>query len=216
MQREFTDADLIETLKEGLWYQYLKYPVIQGYLEFDDLLQDCLLDWYNVMKSTGEVRIEHYRKTIDWKHMKNMVKLYTYQVVPNYLRTNAVKYHPLSLNKEIKEDDERETEFIDLIQSNDEDILLTAESNDILSILNESERKVVNGLLEGYTKVALRERYERFDYILEDAKKKIVNYYKDIHGKIPNSILNYMDKFNKWDEEIPENYSIDKLYEEFQ
>lgn len=195
-QTYFTDEDLIETLREGLWYQYLKYPVIQNYLEFDDLVNECVLGWYETMKSTGEVRIEHYRKTLTWKHIKNMVKLSTYQVVPNYLKSNAVKFQPLSLNATMSGDeDEDAKEFIDLVPSLDEDILESAVNEDIINILSKEEKSIVMDLLSGFTKTALRDKYTKFDYIMEDIREKVAKYF--IAAKpdlLPSSIQSYADK----------------------
>lgn len=195
-QTYFTDEDLIETLREGLWYQYLKYPVIQNYLEFDDLVNECVLGWYEIMKSTGEVRIEHYRKTLTWKHIKNMVKLSTYQVVPNYLKSNAVKFQPLSLNATMSGDeDEDAKEFIDLVPSLDEDILESAVNEDIINILSKEEKSIVMDLLSGFTKTALRDKYTKFDYIMEDIREKVAKYF--IAAKpdlLPSSIQSYADK----------------------
>lgn len=193
-QTYFTDEDLIETLREGLWYQYLKYPVIQNYLEFDDLVNECALGWYETMKSTGEVRIEHYRKTLTWKHIRNMVKLSTYQVVPNYLKSNAVKFQPLSLNATMN-DEEGEKEFIELVPSLDEDILESAINEDIISILSSEEKNIVMDLLSGFTKTALRDKYTKFDYIMEDIREKVAKYF--ISSKpdmLPWSIQSYADK----------------------
>lgn len=193
-QTYFTDEDLIETLREGLWYQYLKYPVIQNYLEFDDLVNECALGWYETMKSTGEVRIEHYRKTLTWKHIRNMVKLSTYQVVPNYLKSNAVKFQPLSLNATMN-DEEGEKEFIELVPSLDEDILESAINEDILNSLTSEEKSIVMDLLSGFTKTALRDKYTKFDYIMEDIREKVAKYF--ISSKpdmLPWSIQSYADK----------------------
>lgn len=195
MKQEFTDQDLLQVLEEGLWYQYCKYPAIQSYMEFEDLVHDCVLDWYEIMKSTGEVRIEHYRKTMDYKHLRNTVKLYTYQVVPNYLRTNALKYRPLSLNKAIGNDeDDNAKEYIDLIPSLDEDVLLGTINNDIITILTDEEQDILIKLMEGYTKTSLREKYKRFDYIIDDAKQKIASYYYKSKENIPDSINKYLDR----------------------
>lgn len=193
-QTYFTDEDLIETLREGLWYQYLKYPVIQNYLEFDDLVNECALGWYETMKSTGEVRIEHYRKTLTWKHIRNMVKLSTYQVVPNYLKSNAVKFQPLSLNATMN-DEEGEKEFIELVPSLDEDILESAINEDIINSLTSEEKSIVMDLLSGFTKTALRDKYTKFDYIMEDIREKVAKYF--ISSKpdmLPWSIQSYADK----------------------
>lgn len=184
MEKEiFTEQDLLDTLRQNLWGQYLKYPAIQGLVEFEDLVQECALGFYEVMKSTGIQRLKYYNDIYDWKHVRNIVKLCTYQCVPNYLRSNLYKYQPLSLNETLNDEDQ--TEWIDLVQSKDEDILMQTQLNEITSSLTDEQQDVVNDIMAGYTKTSLREKYKHFDNIVESVRRHISDYYKNSGSQLP-------------------------------
>lgn len=217
-EKKFTDEDLLNTLREFLWPQYKKYTAIQGLVEFEDIVQDCALGFYENMKFkreyiidevTGEktkkyintpfeekiTRIDYYRNAIDpetgkpmysWKHIRNIVRMCTYQCIPNWLKSNMYKYNPLSLNNTLNDEDK--TEWIDLVPSLDEDLLLQAELEDIRSTLSPDQKAVVDDVLAGYTKTSLREKYKRFDYIIEEVRDKIEYYYRRSVDVLPSEI----------------------------
>lgn len=175
----FTEQDLLDTLTTYLWPQYCKYTAIHGLLEFEDLVQECALGFYEPMKSTGIQRLKYYNDKFDWKHVRNIVRLCTYQCVPNYLKSNLYKYRPVSLNAPLSQDDEGGTELIDLVPALDEGLLEQTEVSDIMSTLNQEQLDVVNDLLAGYTKTFLRDKYKRFDAIVEEVRGIVKSYYHD-------------------------------------
>lgn len=193
--REFTIDDLMDTFSTYLQYQWIKYPDLGDFIEYDDLYQECLLSFLDIMKSTGEVRLDHYNKyyfyddQYHWTEVQGLVKRCAYQAAHNYFRYNSVKHRPISLNRPAHSDNDK-VEYQDLVVSHYEDAASQALISDIYDHLTENEQNVLTDVLSGYTKLSLREKYRRFDYILEDIKDKIEYYYRQSGTRIPSSITN--------------------------
>lgn len=179
MKEQFTEQDLMETLRTYLWPQYMKYSAIHGYVEFDDILQDCAIGWYEIMKSTGKPRLEHYNEVCEsWKHVRNIVRLCTYQVIPNWMKSKHYQNRPLSLNQLMNESEGDGCEWIDMLASMDDEILVQLECKDILDCLDSNQVKIVLDLLAGNTKTFMRDKYKRFDSTLLEIQEKIKKYYE--------------------------------------
>lgn len=190
-EREFTEQDLLDTLTEGLWTEYLKYPKIRGYVEFDDLVSECVLGFYEIMKSTGVQRFEYYKSIYDWKHMRNLVRCCAKQCIPSYLKENAFKFQPVSLNTPISRDgDEESADWLDFVTYNDDrdDILCKVSLDDIILRLNREQRLVVRDILAGFGKTVLRDKYPQYDEIVESIKHFISTYYHKAGESIPEEV----------------------------
>ena len=171
-KKQFTEQDLVDTLRTYLWPQYLQYPKIQQYMEFEDLVQDGVLSFYGRMKN-GKRAIDHYNEICEsWKHVRNIVRLMACQAIPNWLRLNSVKYHPLSLNAPLSEED-GEAEWIDMLESGEEGIAEQIVTADCLSNLDSVKLDIVKDLLGGQTKTYMREKYKKFDQALQEMKEGV-------------------------------------------
>lgn len=193
--REFTVDDMLDTLKTCLHYQWIKYPDLGEFIEYEDLFQECVLSFLEVMKSTGEVRLDHYNKKYyydgqyHWKSVRGVVRMCAYQVAQSYFRYNSFKYRPSSLNVPAYCDNEK-VEYQDLVISPYEEASVRAVIDDMKDHLTQDEQNVLLDLMSGYTKLSLREKYRRFDYILEDLRDKLEYYYRQSGTLIPSSITN--------------------------
>lgn len=172
---EFTELELEDLIRTTLAPQYFRSPRIQSLFEFDDVVQDCIMWYYQPMKN-GEQRLEHYKRECkSLAHLVNTIKLSLCQYIPGLLRLNYIKYAPTSLNVPLKDDSE--TEFIDLVESNDDPLETTFQLSQMIEELNDKQREVLNDIIAGETKTNMRLKYKDFDCILERIRDNIYLYY---------------------------------------
>lgn len=181
MKEQFTDQDLVDTLHKYLWPQYQKYSAIHGYMQYEDVFQECILGFYEIMKSTGMPRLQYYAEKFEWLHVRNIVRLSTYQHIPNLLKSKHYKNKPLSLNAPLFNDrtfDGSDSEFMDIIPSLDEELLIQMECSDILDCLDEIQLEAVTDMLSGQTKTYMRNKYPKYDRMLKTIQSKVRSYYE--------------------------------------
>ena len=74
-----TMNEIYTTIKNSIAWRYKTVSQLWGYTTVDDMAQEVLLYYLSVMRSTGEIRLNHYiKKYNDRQHIINMLKQTSY------------------------------------------------------------------------------------------------------------------------------------------
>lgn len=112
-----TMNEIYTTIKNSIAWRYKTVSQLWGYTTVDDMAQEVLLYYLSVMRSTGEIRLNHYiKKYNDRQHIINMLKQTSYQLPIYTLRSTGMKHKPLSLQVEIKLENDYTTTLEECIE----------------------------------------------------------------------------------------------------
>ena len=190
---EFTDAMLINVIREALAKYYYRSPQMKALFELDDLVQDCTM-WFYQNTRDGMQRLEKYKishKTV--KHLVNAIKSGCKQYIPAALRLNEIKNAPdVILNKPVDDEVSNSSEVLDFISSDSDSVFMgkytsvdmQVRLSNMIGLLNHEQRIILNDITSGYTKTELRAKYKNFDTVLTDIKDSIYLYYLDSDSSI--------------------------------
>lgn len=95
---DLTLDDIYKIIKEGVTRRYSTFGQLRGLTTPDDMVQEVLLYYLSTMKSTGDIRLNHYiKKYQDRQHIVNLIKQTSYQLPLYTLRSKEAVNQPLSL-----------------------------------------------------------------------------------------------------------------------
>lgn len=104
---DLTLDDIIRIVKEGVNGRYRSFKLLRELTTKEDLEQDVLLYYLSPMKSTGDIRLNHYIKQYpDRQHIINIIKQTSYQIPIIFLNSSPVVNRPiLSIDQKLKDTD---------------------------------------------------------------------------------------------------------------
>lgn len=95
---DLTLDEIYKIIKEGVTRRYSTFGQLRGLTTPDDMVQEVLLYYLSTMKSTGDIRLNHYiKKYQDRQHIVNLIKQTSYQLPLYTLRSKEAVNQPLSL-----------------------------------------------------------------------------------------------------------------------
>lgn len=95
---DLTPDEIYKIIKEGVTRRYSTFGQLRGLTTPDDMVQEVLLYYLSTMKSTGDIRLNHYiKKYQDRQHIVNLIKQTSYQLPLYTLRSKEAVNQPLSL-----------------------------------------------------------------------------------------------------------------------
>jgi hypothetical protein len=95
---DLTLDEIYKIIKEGVTHRYSTFGQLRGLTTPDDMVQEVLLYYLSTMKSTGDIRLNHYiKKYQDRQHIVNLIKQTSYQLPLYTLRSKEAVNQPLSL-----------------------------------------------------------------------------------------------------------------------
>lgn len=95
---DLTLEEIYKIIKEGVTRRYSTFGQLRGLTTPDDMAQEVLLYYLSTMKSTGDIRLNHYiKKYQDRQHIVNLIKQTSYQLPLYTLRSKEAVNQPLSL-----------------------------------------------------------------------------------------------------------------------
>lgn len=98
-----TTLDEVTTIvKNCVAWKYKTMPQLWGYETVEDMSQKVLVYLLSTMKSTGDIRLNHYiKKYNDKKHILNLIRQSALQLPLYTLRSAELKHKPLSFQIEL-------------------------------------------------------------------------------------------------------------------
>ena len=138
---DLTLEDIYALIRKCVAHRYKHFSRLQSYTSVDDMTQDVFLYYLSPMKSTNEIRLNHYIKEYkDKQHIINLIKQTSYQLPLYTLRRKDAKEIPISLQSVIYE----ANFFVDTLEDVIEDTKLSNEfsnvefTTDIMKLLVEA------------------------------------------------------------------------------
>ena len=101
---DLTLDDVYNIIKEGVKSRYKSFKDLRSLTTPDDMTQEVLLYYLSTMKSTGDIRLNHYiKKYQDRQHIINLIKQTSYQLPIYLLRSKEAINKSVSLSLPLRQ-----------------------------------------------------------------------------------------------------------------
>ena len=98
-----TMDDVYKIVGHAISKRYMEFPKLQSLETIDDMTQDVLIYCLSTMKSTGDIRLDHYiKKYNDRNHVISLLNMAAMQLPIYRLRRPDTKVNTVSLQQPIK------------------------------------------------------------------------------------------------------------------
>ena len=140
---DLTLDEIYKIIKEGVTRRYSSFGQLRSLTTPDDMAQEVLLYYLSTMKSTGDIRLNHYiKKYQDRQHIINLIKQTSYQLPLYTLRSKEAVNQPLSLqmyykSPEFSNSDGLTLEEIIPSENAESDIYNNVTNKELLELLRE-------------------------------------------------------------------------------